>query len=115
MHAKKFPPPLNIKPYSIGMARKSRLLAALDAHRGRDYKLEHQKKLAKKATGAKKLRKMTSEDPDGGQNDTTGLNGIQGSDPGDVFDGSGESSVDEASDVVCSNFYGFFSKANHCL
>ena len=36
------------------MAKKSKLLAALDAHQGRDYKLEKQKKLQKQA--AKKLR-----------------------------------------------------------
>ena len=36
------------------MAKKSKLLAALDAHQGRDYKLEKQKKLQKQA--AKKIR-----------------------------------------------------------
>ena len=35
------------------MAKKSRLFAALDAHKGRDYKIEKQKKLQKQA--AKKL------------------------------------------------------------
>jgi hypothetical protein len=106
----KFPPPLNTS--TISMARKSRLLAALDAQRGRDYKLERQKKLAKKAVGAKKLRMMASEDPDGGEDDA---NGIQGAGSGEAFDGSRESSVDEASGVVCSNVCGFFRKANHCL
>ena len=36
------------------MAKKSKLLAALDAHQGRDYKLEKQKKLQKQA--ARKIR-----------------------------------------------------------
>ena len=36
------------------MAKKSKLLGALDAHQGRDYKLEKQKKLQKQA--AKKIR-----------------------------------------------------------
>lgn len=38
------------------MARKSKLLAALDAHKGRDYKLEKQKKLQKQAVKRKKAR-----------------------------------------------------------
>lgn len=36
------------------MARNSKLLAALDAHKGRDYKLEKQKRLQKQAMGKKK-------------------------------------------------------------
>ena len=36
------------------MAKRSKLLAALDTHRGRDYKSEKQKKLQKQA--AKKIR-----------------------------------------------------------
>ena len=36
------------------MAKRSKLLSALDAHRGRDYNLEKQKKLQKRA--AKKIR-----------------------------------------------------------
>ena len=35
------------------MAKKSKLLAALDAHKGRDYKVEKQKKLQKQAAKKK--------------------------------------------------------------
>lgn len=38
------------------MAKKSKLLAALDAHKGRDYKLEKQKKLQKQAERRKKAK-----------------------------------------------------------
>lgn len=38
------------------MAKKSKLLAALDAHKGRDYKLEKQKKLQRQAVKRKKAR-----------------------------------------------------------
>jgi len=38
------------------MAKKSKLLAALDTHKGRDYKLEKQKKLQKQAGRRKKSR-----------------------------------------------------------
>ena len=38
------------------MAKKSKLLAALDAHKGRDYKLEKQKKLQKQAERRKKTK-----------------------------------------------------------
>ena len=41
------------------MARKGKLLAALDAHKGRDYRLEKQKKQQKQA--AKKKRTKASE------------------------------------------------------
>ncbi|KAH0551596.1 hypothetical protein GP486_007186 [Trichoglossum hirsutum] len=82
------------------MARKSKLLAALDMHRGRDYKLERQKKLAKKATRAKKSRKTTSEDPGGGEDDTIGLNGAQGAGSGETLDGSEELHANEASGVM---------------
>ncbi len=36
------------------MAKKSKLLAALDAHKGRDHKLEKQKKLQKQAARKKR-------------------------------------------------------------
>ena len=39
------------------MAKKSKLFAALDIHRGRDYKIERQRELQKKA--AKKLARNT--------------------------------------------------------
>lgn len=45
------------------MAKRSKLLAALDAHRGKDYKLEKQKKLQKRAIKEKnsKLRFKNAE------------------------------------------------------
>lgn len=48
------------------MAKKSKLLAALDAHKGRDYKLEHQKKLQKQAERRKcsTVTKPDVENPD---------------------------------------------------
>lgn len=45
------------------MAKKSKLFAALDAHKGRDYEKERQKKLAKAAEKKKKAQKgETKED-----------------------------------------------------
>ena len=38
------------------MAKKSKLLAALDAHKGRDYKVEKQKKQQKQAEKKKRLK-----------------------------------------------------------
>lgn len=38
------------------MAKKSKLLAALDAHQGRDFKQEHQKKMQKQAERRKKSK-----------------------------------------------------------
>ena len=38
------------------MVKKSKLLAALDAHKGRDYKLEKQKRLQKQARKRKRSR-----------------------------------------------------------
>ena len=38
------------------MAKKSKLLAALDAHKGRDFKKEHQKKMQKQAERRKKTK-----------------------------------------------------------
>ena len=40
------------------MAKKRKLLAALDAHKGRDYKLEKQKKLHKQAERRKKSKNV---------------------------------------------------------
>ena len=46
------------------MAKRSKLLAALDAHRGKDYKLEKQKKLQKQAASKKKSNpRLQSSDP----------------------------------------------------
>lgn len=49
------------------MARRSKLLAALEAHKGRDYKLERQKKLQKHAIKKKKsnLQVQTLDTEDG--------------------------------------------------
>lgn len=46
------------------MVKKSKLFAALDAHKGRDYEKERQKKLAKAAEKKKKAQKKgeTKED-----------------------------------------------------
>ncbi|KAH0536638.1 hypothetical protein FGG08_006506 [Glutinoglossum americanum] len=68
------------------MAKKSRLLAALDAHQGRDYNLERQKKLAKKASKTKKRRKSSSEESDESEDDATRLNGTQKVDSEEIVD-----------------------------
>ena len=44
------------------MARKSKLLSALDAHKGRNFELERQKKLQKAAEKKKKKRKEEEEE-----------------------------------------------------
>ena len=41
---------------NLTMAKKSKLLAALDAHKGKDYKLQKQKKLRKQADRRKRSR-----------------------------------------------------------
>lgn len=48
------------------MAKKGKLLSALDAHKGRDFKLEHQKKLQKNAEKRKrsKLDESGAEEED---------------------------------------------------
>ena len=51
-------------PYSDAMARKSKLLAALDAYKRRDYRLEKQKKSQKQAEKKKKSR-ATRDKPNG--------------------------------------------------
>lgn len=43
------------------MVKKSKLFAALDAHKGRDYEKERQKKLAKAAEKKKKAQKGESK------------------------------------------------------
>ena len=43
------------------MARKSKLLSALDAHRGRDYEAEKQKKLRKQGEKRAKNKRATAE------------------------------------------------------
>lgn len=53
------------------MVKKSKLLAALDAHKGKDYKLEKQKILQKKAEKRKKTKQgKQSEDIEEGENET---------------------------------------------
>lgn len=44
------------------MVKKSKLFAALDAHKGKDYEKERQKKLAKAAEKKKKARKGESKE-----------------------------------------------------
>lgn len=44
------------------MAKKSKLLLALDAHKGRDYDAEKQKKLVKSAEKRKKAKKAEDDD-----------------------------------------------------
>lgn len=53
---------------------KSKLVAALDAHRGRDYKLEKQKKLQKQAAKRKKSKapESNSEGKENVKADTNG-------------------------------------------
>jgi hypothetical protein len=46
------------------MAKKSKLLSALDAHKNRDYGLERQKKLQKAAEKKKKARRVEDGDDD---------------------------------------------------
>ena len=58
------------------MAKKSKLLAALDAHKGRDYKLEKQKKLQKQAAKKKVSNsQLQSLDGDNGQVGGAPING----------------------------------------
>lgn len=53
------------------MVKKSKLLAALDAHKGKDYKLEKQKILQKKAEKRKKTKQREqSEDTEEGERKT---------------------------------------------
>ena len=58
------------------MPKKSKLLAALDAHKGKDYKLEKQKKLQKQAGKRKKLKHISEEPPIGDTDTTIDVNGI---------------------------------------
>lgn len=48
------------------MAKKSKLLMALDTSKGRDYKLEKQKRLRKQAAKLKSYPQVQSSDVDGG-------------------------------------------------
>lgn len=57
------------------MAKKSKLLAALDAHKGRDYKLEKQKKLQKQAEKRNKLRVAEASEAEDAEEGGSKLNG----------------------------------------
>lgn len=57
------------------MAKKGKLLAALDAHKSRDYKLEKQKKLQKQAAKKKRTKAPGSNLEEKGSVDTQ-ANGI---------------------------------------
>ena len=102
------------------MAKKSRLLAALDTHQGRDYKAEHQKKLAKKAAKAKKSKKSALEQTDDSGDDAGQLNGIQRVVSGEPMGNSGGWSIDCTPAVVCPVFHApparliFFLPDGHC-
>ena len=54
---------------------KSKLLTALDAHRGRNYKVEKQKKLQKQAARKKKSKAPVSNDLEQEENVETEVNG----------------------------------------
>lgn len=65
------------------MAKKSKLLAALDAHKGKDYKLEKQKILQKKAEKRKKTKQPEqSEDKQEGEEKTEAKESIVQPDAG---------------------------------
>ena len=55
------------------MAKKSKLLAALDAYKGRDYKLEKQKQLQKQA----ERRKKSKVSKDASESENTGEDGAR--------------------------------------
>lgn len=65
------------------MVKKSKLLAALDAHKGKDYKLEKQKILQKKAEKRKKTKQPEqSEDTEEGEKKTEAKGSIVQPDAG---------------------------------
>ena len=91
-------------PYSGAMARKSKLLAALDAYKGRNHELVKQKKLQKQAEKRKNSRATEDKlDGEGDENVKPGLKD-DSSRLADESDGW-ESSVSEeaAADVVHHN------------
>ena len=81
------------------MAKKGKLLAALDAHRGRDYKLERQKKLAKKATKRKAQTAVVQETEDEG--DAESPNGTESKAAAQGDGDSAGAGLDEAPMIVC--------------
>lgn len=56
------------------MAKKSKLLSALDAHKNRDYELERQKKLQKAAEKKKRAKRVEAGEDEGevGEQDVCG-------------------------------------------
>ena len=86
------------------MAKKSKLLAALDAHKGRDYELKKQKKLQKQAAKKKSSPQLQSSDVDGGPPGAALVNGT-GSEP-EVESEGWESKEDEnaVAGAVCWYF-----------
>ena len=78
------------------MVKKSKLLAALDAHKGRNYELERQKALQKKAEKRKKA-KVAAQSLDDEELDDGDAQG-NGSGPR-VEEGSEGSESDESDDV----------------
>ena len=82
------------------MTKKSKLLAALDAHRGRDYKLERQKKQRKEAGKRKKVRQLQ---PSNAENEGRGSAPTSGTFEGQDIESDGwgsEGSEGAASPVV---------------
>ena len=80
------------------MAKKSKLLSALDAHQGRDHQLERQKKLQKKAAKKKRSNVSTASLEDGsgeGQNIVTKMQ------PEAVSDEWESEESEEISTAVC--------------
>ena len=55
------------------MPKKSKLLSALDAHKGRDYRLEKQKKQMKEAEKRKRIKQKKQVAQEGSE---AGLNGV---------------------------------------
>ncbi|EFR04596.1 rRNA processing protein Ebp2p [Nannizzia gypsea CBS 118893] len=58
------------------MAKKSKLLSALDAHKGRNFDLEHQKKLQKAANKRKEKQLKNTEGEEEEEEDAERLNGV---------------------------------------
>ncbi|OAL69052.1 rRNA processing protein [Trichophyton violaceum] len=58
------------------MAKKSKLLSALDAHKGRNFELEHQKKLQKAANKRKEKQLKKTEDEEEEKEDTEQLKDV---------------------------------------
>ena len=66
---------------------KSKLLTALDAHRGRNYKVEKQKKLQKQAAKKKRSKPPAQNNSEQKEDDETEVNGITVPMPGAESEG----------------------------